>query len=119
MANPNIVEVTSIKGRTVANVVTSNTTVLLENTTGSNTLLKVNMIIVSNVDGVNNSEITVDFFRDSVARHIVKSVSVPADSSFTPLDKNTPLYLEEGDAIRVSANANGDLEVVCSYEEIS
>jgi len=119
MANPNIVNVTDIRGKTVANIITTSAAVLVENTSGSNKLLKVNMMIVSNVDGVNNAELTVDFFRGGTARHLVRTVLVPADSAFTPIDKNTPLYLEEGDAIRVTANANNDLEVVCSYEEIS
>jgi hypothetical protein len=35
------------------------------------------------------------------------------------LSKDTPLYLEEGDAIRCLASAAGDLQAICSYEEIS
>lgn len=119
MANPNIVNVTDIRGKTVANIITTSAAVLLENTAGSNKIMKVNMMIVSNIDGGNNAELTVDLYRNSVATHIIKGVVIPADSAFTPIDKNTPMYLEEGDAIRVSANANNDLEVICSYEEIS
>ena len=65
----------------------------------------------------NNAEITVDLYRSSTAYHIAKTVSVPADSTLDILSK--AIYLEEGDALRLTANAASDLEAVCSYEEIS
>lgn len=119
MANPNIVNVTVIQGKTAANVVTTTPEPIVENTAGSNKILKINTLVVSNVDGANAADLTVDLFRNSVATHIVKAVSIPIESAFTPIDKNTPLYLEEGDSIRLTAGADGDLEAVCSYEEIS
>jgi hypothetical protein len=30
-----------------------------------------------------------------------------------------PLYLLEGDSLRLTASASGDLEAVCSFEEIT
>ena len=50
---------------------------------------------------------------------LAHTVSVPADASLVVLSKDTALYLEENDTIRLTASANGDLQAICSYEEIS
>ncbi len=59
----------------------------------------------------------IDIFRSSVAYHIAKTVNVPADATIDVISK--AVYLEEGDVLRLTANAVSDLEAVCSYEEIS
>ena len=119
MANPNIVNVTTITGKTAVANVTTSATAIIENTAASGKILKINTLIISNVDGTDSADISVDFFRSSVATHIAKTISVPGDSSFTAIEKSNSIYLEEGDAIRVTASVNGDLQVLCSYEEIS
>ena len=83
----------------------------------SNKVLKVNALYVSNVDGTNNADLTVDIYRSSTAYHIAKTVNVPADATLDVISKS--IYLEEGDSLRLTANANSDLEAACSYEEIS
>ena len=83
----------------------------------SGKVLKVNALYVSNVDGTNNADLTVDIYRSSTAYHIAKTVNVPADATLDVISKS--IYLEEGDTLRLTANANSDLEAVCSYEEIS
>ena len=80
-------------------------------------VMKVNALYISNVDGTDNAEINVDIFRSSTAYHIGKTIVVPADATLDVLSK--PIYLEEGDTLRLTANAASDLEAVCSYEEIS
>jgi len=77
----------------------------------------VNALYISNVDGTNNAEITVDLFRSSVAYRIAYTVVVPADATLDVISKS--IYLEEGDSLRLTANATLDLEAVCSYEEIN
>jgi len=119
MANPNIVGVTDIRGKTaVQNVITS-AAALVSNTAGSNKVFKINSILISNIDGLNSADITVQFARASVNTNIASTVTVPADATLVVLSKDTPLYLEEGDAINCFASANGDLQAICSYEEIA
>jgi hypothetical protein len=117
MANPNIVNVTTITGKTAVQAVGTNPTAIVTNSAGSNKVLKVNALYISNVDGINNAEITVDLYRSSTAYHIAKTVVVPADATLDVISKS--IYLEEGDALRLTASAASDLEAVCSYEEIS
>jgi hypothetical protein len=117
MAAPNIVNVGTIIGKTAVQAVGTSATAIVENTTASGKVFKVNALYVSNVDGINNADINVDIFRSSVAYHIGKTIVVPADATLDVISK--PIYLEEGDSLRLTANAASDLEAVCSYEEIS
>ncbi len=117
MTAPNIVNVTTITGKTAVQAVTASATAIVTNSAASDKVLKVNALYISNVDGTNNAEITVDLYRSSTAYHIAKTVVVPANATLDVLTK--AIYLEEGDALRLTANAASDLEAVCSYEEIS
>lgn len=117
MAAPNIVNVTTITGKTAVQAVGTSATAIVENSAASGKVLKVNALYISNVDGTDNADINVDIFRSSTAYHIAKTVSVPADATIDLLSK--PIYLEEGDALRLTASAASDLEAVCSYEDIS
>ena len=119
MAAPNIVGVTTITGKTAVQAVGTSATAIVTNSAASSKVFKINSLMISNVDGTSAADITVDLFRSSTAYHIVKTVAVDADSTFVAIDKDTSIYLEEGDAIRLTASATGDLEAICSYEEIS
>jgi hypothetical protein len=119
MANPNIVNVVSIYGKTAVQAVGTGATAIVENTAASGKILKINSLTIANVDGVNSANITVDIFRSSVAYKIAHTVAVPGDSTLVVISKDTAIYLEEGDALRCTASVASDLEAVCSYEEIS
>ena len=117
MAAPNIVNVATITGKTAVQAVGTSATAIVTNAASSGKVFKVNALYISNVDGVNLATIKIDIFRSSTAYHIMKTVSVPADSTIDVLSK--AIYLEEGDALRLTASAASDIEAVCSYEEIS
>ena len=124
MAAPNIVNVSTITGKTatVALSTTSQTT-LVSNAASSNAVYKINMIQVANVDGTNAADITIDVHSAAAgggtAYSLISTASVAADSSLVVLDKNTSLYLEEDRSITATASAANDLEIIVSYEEIS
>ena len=119
MAAPNIVNVTSIYGKTVGAALglTVTTDIL---TCPANKVLKINSIIVSNVDGTNSADLTCYFFDSSAATRyqIANTISVPADASLVVLGKDSPIYLEESDQIEAGASATGDLTMIISYEEL-
>lgn len=119
MAAPNIVNVTSIFGKTMGDelTVTPDTDIL---TCPSEKVLKINSILITNIDGSVSSDATINF-RDSSAATTYKilfSTSVPAGSQLIALSKEAPIYLEEGDKIQGSATSAGDLSVIISYEEL-
>ena len=118
MAAPNLVNVTSIYGKTMgASLGTSNTNMLI---CASNKVYKVNSIIVSNVDGTNSFDATVVFYDsgDAANYHIAKLISVPAGTTLVVLGKDSPIYLEESDKITAYASAASDGQIVISYEEM-
>ena len=119
MAAPNIVNVTSILGKTTAAALdTTLTTSLLANAASSNKLLKLNSIIVANKDGTNTASVTISWYNGSTDFYLASTVDIPADSTLVVMGKDSPIYLEEGQSIRGGASANGDLDVIISYEEL-
>jgi hypothetical protein len=119
MASPNIVNVTSINGKLAVQAVATSATAIITNSSGSGQVYKVNILTIANVDATNAASITVDVYRSSTAYRICNNINVPINSSFTPIDKSTIYYLEEGDSLRLTASAATRLEATCSYEVIS
>jgi len=124
MAAPNIVNVTTITGKTdQVNLTTTSATAVVSNAAASGKVFKINSLIVANVDGSSAADITVSVYSEDdiggTATELVSTVSVPADASLIVIDKNTALYLEEDMSIGATAGAANDLKVIVSYEEIS
>ena len=124
MAAPNIVNVTTITGKSnVVSLTDTNATAVVSNAASSGKVFKINSLVVSNVDGTNAADITISYFSEDdiggTATEIVSTISVPADASLVVIDKNTSIYLEEDRSIGATAGTANDLKVLVSYEEIS
>ena len=119
MAAPNVVNVSSIIGKTQGSALTTSNADQLVCATDK--LVKINSIIVSNVDANNAADVDVSFVDSSsgnLVLHLAKGVTVPSKSTLIVLGKDAPIYLEEGDKIQALASAAGDLEILLSYEEL-
>lgn len=131
MANPNIVAVTSIYGKTTYFTPSgTSAVVLLPNAASSGTVLKINQIVAANVDGTNAVNVTVSVYTNGAVAQgsapsggtafpIVSTVSVPANASLIVVDKTTAVYLEEGTSISVTSGSANDITFSVSYEVIS
>ena len=119
MANPNIVNVTTINGQTAAAELTDSAVAIVTNASASGKIYKINTILVANKDGSNNADATVYFNNGSTDFALASTITVPADSSLVVIDKNSSFYLTENTSVKALASANGDLDIVISYEEIS
>ena len=124
MANPNIVNVTSILGDNSSTSLTSTSaTSIVSNAASSGKVLKINTLIVSNVDGTNACDITINKYSAAAlggtAFAIASTISVPADASLIVIDKTTAIYLKENESIGATAGTANDLIVTCSWEDIS
>ena len=125
MANPNIVNTSSILGVTtmvsIANTNTSNA--IVSNAASSNKVLKINTILAANIDGSSSADVTVKITNQAAGAgtsfSIADTVTIPPDATFVLLGKDSPIYLEENRSIIALASAANDICVVCSYEEIS
>jgi hypothetical protein len=119
MAAPNIAGLTTVLGKTTVQSVTTTASAIVTNSAASGKVFKINSLIVSNIDGTSPADITVDLFRSSTSYKITSTITVPADATLVVISKDSQIYLEEGDSIRCLASANGDLQAICSYEEIN
>jgi hypothetical protein len=124
MAAPNIVNVTTITGKSaVVDLTTTAATAVVSNAAASGKVFKINSLVVSNVDGTNAADITVSYYSEDdiggTATQIVSTISVPADATLVVIDKGTSIYLEEDRSIGATAGTASDLKVLVSYEEIS
>jgi hypothetical protein len=131
MANPNIVNVTDIRGKTTY-ITPSGTSavVLLPNASNSNTVFKINQIMATNVNGSSAVDATVAVYSNgSIAQGsapsggtafpIASTISVPAKAALIVLDKSTSLYLEEANSITVTSGTANGITYVVSYEIIT
>jgi hypothetical protein len=121
MAAPNLVNTTSIIGRTTAYAVTESlATTGVQNPANSNKLLRLSTIIAANKSAATVA-LSVTHFRASTHRYIASTIPVPANASIVILSKvdGGGLNLEEGDAIHALAGAAGALDLLISYEEIA
>jgi len=124
MANPNIVNVTTILGNSSqTSLTTTNATSIASNAASSNKVFKINSITVSNVDGTNAADITISVYSAAAlggtAFPIVSTVSVPADATLIVTDKTTSFYLLENQSIGATAGTANDLVVNASWDEIN
>jgi len=120
MANPNIATLTDIRGKTAGLAVTTSAQAIVTNGSGSNKIFKINTLIISNVNGTAAADVTVDIFKNqTTAFDIAFTVAVPNDATLVVISKDTQIYLEENDSLRITASINSYLEAVCSYEEIA
>ena len=118
MANPNLVNVTSIYANSINGALTTTVTTDLL-TCASDKLIKINSIIVANIDGTNAATVTMGVIKSGSSVVLFAStISVPADATLVLIDKNSSIYLEEGDILEGGASANGDLTYTISYEEL-
>jgi hypothetical protein len=118
MANPNLATAGSIYGGTGVLAAGTSSVAIVSNSTASGKILKVNSLLLANTT-TGNVDVTVDLFRSGTAYKIANAVSVPSNATLAVLSKDSPVYLVEGDSLRVVASATASLSAVCSYEELS
>ena len=121
MAAPNLVNVATITAKSAqAALSTTLTTEILANGSSSGKVFKINNILVANIDGTNSADASVAITKSGGSPIMIAStIAVPADSTLVVVDKDTGLYLEEGDNIEAGASAASDLTITINYEELS
>jgi hypothetical protein len=130
MANPNIVNVTTITGNTTyLTPGGTSAVVLLPNAAASGKVFKINQIVAANTTGTAANATVSIYTNGAVAQGsapaggtaypVVSAISVPANASLICVDKTTAIYLQEGTSITVASGAGGSLTFSISYEDIS
>lgn len=131
MANPNIVNVTSITGNTTYFTPSGTTSVvLLPNAASSNNVFRIDQIVVANVSGTSAANATVSIYTNGAvaqgsapsggtAYPVASTISVPANASLIVVDKTTSIYLQEGTSIVITSGTANALTFSVSYEIIT
>jgi hypothetical protein len=123
MAAPNIVNATSIYGKTaLVKLSNSTATSVLANAGSSGKVLKLAGVLAANTEGVSvNVAFDLYITRSGTDYYLAKNITVPALAAYEAFMKDsTPVYLEEGDTLYAkSGNASGYIDVTVAYEEIS
>lgn len=124
MANPNIVNVTTITGNTTY-LTPSNTSAntLLSNAASSGLVFKINQIVCANVNGSSAVNATVAINNQAAGAGtnypIISTISVPASASVIAVDKTTAVYLMENSSIVVTSGTASGITYTISYESIA
>jgi hypothetical protein len=123
MANPNIVNVSSIYGNTSYLIPsTTSATTWTALTPAAGTVNKIDNIVASNVTA---SVATVTVAINSAAAgagtnyRLVYQVPVPVNASIVVADKSTAFYLGEAQSIVVTVGTASAIELTASYEAIT
>ena len=124
MANPNIVNVTSILGTTTY-LTPANTTAntLLSNAASSGLVYKINQIVCANVNGASAVNATVSINNAATGAGtnfpVISTIAVPASASVIAVDKTTAIYLMENSSIVVVSGTASGITYTLSYESIA
>jgi hypothetical protein len=133
MANPNIVNVTSIYGNTAYTTPGSTavntswthngTTALTGLTPAVGSVNKLNSIVVTNTTGSPaNATVAISnnaTFGSGTAYPVASAIPVPANSSLIVIDKANNLYVTENQSIGVTSGTSSALTFVASFEVIT
>jgi len=124
MANPNIVNVTTLTGNTTY-LTPGNTTAntLLSNAASSGLVFKINQIVCANVNGSSavNATVAINSAAAGAGTNypIISTISVPASASVIAVDKTTAVYLMENTSIVVTSGTSSGITYTISYESIA
>lgn len=123
MANPNIVNVTSIYGNS-SYLIPSGTsaTTWTALTPAVGTVNKIDYIMAANVTGT-AATITVSINSATggggTAYRLAYQIQVPANTTLIVSDKSTAIYLGESQSIVVTSGTSSAIEMTASYEAIT
>lgn len=123
MANPNIVNVTSIYGNTSYLIPgTTAATTWTALTPASGTVNKIDNIVASNVTA-SNATVTVAINSAAAGAgtnyRLIYQVPVPVNASIIIVDKSTAFYLGEAQSIVVTVGTASAIELTSSFEAIT
>jgi len=123
MANPNIINSSSIYGSTNYLIPsTTSATTWTALTPAAGTVNKVNNIVASNVTG-SNATVTVAINSAAAGAgtnyRLIYQVPVPVNASIVIVDKSTAFYLGEAQSIVVTVGTASAIELTSSFEAIT
>lgn len=134
MANPNLINVTDIRGNTAyvlpsvttagqTNWTHNGSTALTGLTPAANSVNKINSIVVTNLTG-SNASLYVSIANNATwgsgtAYYIAYNITVPPTSSIIVTDRTNYFYVTENQSVAVQTSVVSALSFVASFEVIT
>lgn len=118
MSAPNLINASTITGKTALSALTTSTANIVTNSANSNTVVRLNNVAVSNYSA-NQITANVMINRSATTYQYGANLAVPAYSTLVVLAKDSQIYLEEGDVLQGNVSANTVAYITSSYELIS
>lgn len=133
MANPNLVNVGTIRGQTAyvtPSAVTVSTAWTYDGTTSltgltpaAGTVNKINTLMASNVTG-STATITVEIsnnatFASGTVYAIAYQIAVPPGATLVIIDKTAPIYVSENQSIGVIVGTASALDIIASFDVLT
>jgi hypothetical protein len=117
MAAPNIVNVTTIFGKTQYQQLTATMSNVIINTSTSGNVIKINDVMIANYT-TSSIQSNVVIGRGSSVFYLAGNMAVPANSTLVVTAKDVSIYMEEGDYLQANASTATSAQITCSYEVI-
>lgn len=127
MAAPNIVNVATITGITTfkagINTEAAGVSVIVTNPAASGKVLKINTLTAAGIGAT--CGVTIKLFNQAAGAgtsvSIGATLSVPKFSTLAVITKENSIYVQEDQSIAAfkQSNTGGDIDIICSYEDIS
>lgn len=118
MANPNIVNVTTIYANTAVMNISTTSANIISNAGASDKVYKINALTVSNGNTSSSSNVTVMYNKTGTSFALANNVVVPSSATLVVISKDSSIYLLEGDSITCNSSVNVGLSAILSFEEI-
>ena len=124
MANPNLLNITTVNGKTdpviIAN--TTGTFSIANNAAASNQLWKLNTVLCVNYGSV-AANVALNLYPSAglvgTPTPLANNITIPVGASLVVLDKSSSIYLLEDKSIGSTATSGNTISVVVSYEALS
>jgi hypothetical protein len=118
MANPNIINVSTIYGNSGILTVGTTYSNVVQNPASSGVIYKLNSLILTNACTAPISA-TVQYNRGGSNTTYAANVGLPVSATLVVMGKDTPLYLLENQSIQISATLGSYVTAIASWEQLS
>lgn len=115
----NLFDFTEIYAKSITLKGTAAIQTIINNPYSSNTIYKINTLLLTNTDDWLPCDATVELFRDPARIYNTKTTTIYARQTFIIVDSENSFYLGQGESLRCFASADNQIDVICSYEEMS
>ena len=120
MSAPNVNALTTITSKVTQAALTTSTTDLVSNASGSGQAMRIASLYIANIHATSSGYVTVVLNKGGTACTLLNGAEVPVNCTLVVIDRESPLNLEENDKLQASCpTGSGYLNAIVSHEVLS